>query len=326
MDMKKVCSLLFFNLWLACSVNAQELFPNTEPASTIPKGVLGVRVFDEAYPEVNLIRNMAALKLMYGLLPKLSVYATVSESNHHDVNFPPNLVSHTHNGNQSVFTTGNFTRGIQYPDLFNGIDLYAKYRFISHDGEHTHLRMALYGEWSNVNVAHDEAEPNLMDDTKGYGGGFITTVLHNHLAVSLTTGFIIPGKYDGYSPDLLGGPLVPTELTYGRAIHYDLSFGYLLLPTHYTSYDDPNLNVYLEFLGKSYEAASVIQYGIKPVPINTPLLESGNYVEIHPGVQLILKSKTRIDFSMGFPLIGGSYTRFYPEYVLGIQRYFYLKK
>jgi hypothetical protein len=325
-DMKKYLFLFSCMLLLSVSLSAQELFPNTEPASNVPKGALGVRVFNETYQEVNQIRDMFALKLMYGLLPRLSIYATVSESNHHGVDFPPNLVSHTHSGKQSIFSTGNFQRGLVYPYQFNGVDLYAKYRFLSRDGEHSHLRMALYGEWSNVNVAHDEAEPKLMDDTKGYGGGLITTVLQNHLAVSLTAGFIIPGDYEGFSPDLLGGPMVPTVLSYGRAIQYDLSIGYLLYPAHYANYDQPNVNVYLEFLGKDYEAATVVQYGDKNVPIQTPLLQAGNYVEIHPGVQLILHSKTRFDFSMGFPFIGTGYTSFYPEFMIGIQRYFYLKK
>jgi len=149
---------------------------------------------------------MISCRLMYGLFSKLTVMANFTETNHHGIDFPANLASHTHVGNQTIFTSGNFTRGVVYPYLFTGVDLYAKFRFFTRDGEHRHLRMALYGEWSNVNVAHDEAEPTLMDDTKGYGGGLITTVLKNHLAVSFTTGFILPGKYDGNSPDLAGGP------------------------------------------------------------------------------------------------------------------------
>jgi len=239
---------------------------------------------------------MISCRLMYGLFSKLTVMANFTETNHHGIDFPANLASHTHVGNQTIFTSGNFTRGVVYPYLFTGVDLYAKFRFFTRDGEHRHLRMALYGEWSNVNVAHDEAEPTLMDDTKGYGGGLITTVLKNHLAVSFTTGFILPGKYDGNSPDLAGGPLVPTTLTYGKAWIYNLSFGYLLYPAHYHDYDEPNINVYMEFKGKSYGEASIVQYGIKSVPIQTPLLEAGNYIDVFPGIQTILHSNLRIDF------------------------------
>ncbi len=48
------CIVSFF----LSSLKAQELFLNAEPASTIPKGVLGVRAFDETYKEVNLYRNL----------------------------------------------------------------------------------------------------------------------------------------------------------------------------------------------------------------------------------------------------------------------------
>ncbi|HEV7231813.1 MAG TPA: hypothetical protein VGO45_10820 [Bacteroidia bacterium] len=269
---------------------------------------------------------MIDLRLMYGLFSKLTVIANLSESNHHGTEFPANLAFHTHNGNQTTFYTGNFQRGVTYPYLFSGVDLYAKYRFLSLDGQHTHLRMALFGEWSNASVAHDEAEPTLMGDTRGYSGGLIVTALKNHLAVSLTTGFIIPGKYDGTSPDPMGGPDVPTELIYGRAVTYDLSFGYLLFPLKYQNYNETNMNVYMEFKGKSYGSAQIYQYGIKPVPIQTPLLEAGNYMEAYPGIQAIIKSNLRIDFSVGFPIYNTSYARFYPVYMIGIQRYFYLKK
>jgi len=323
-------SLLFSGFVFGLSVlpmAGQELFPNTESASTVPKGVLGVRVFDETYREVDLLRNLFVLRLMYGVLPKLTVMANASMSNHHGIEFPPNLASHTHpKKGASVYSTGTIARGIPYPYLFNGECLYAKYRFFSSDGQGKHLRMSVYGEWSNINVAHDEAEPDLLDDTKGYGGGLIVTYLINHLAVSITSGVIIPLSYNGYAPDPLGGGLVPTQLFYGRAVQYDLSLGYLLFPRTYKSYDESNINVYVEFMGKSYGEAKIIQYGVKDVPISTPLLEAGNYVDITPGVQEIIRSNLRIDLSAEFPLINRSYAHFYPVFMLGIQRYFFPDK
>jgi hypothetical protein len=323
---RRLIIIVAFGLSFQGTISSQELFPTSEPASTIPKGVIGTRLTTESYKEVSIFRNLASARLMYGLFSNLTVMANFTESNHHGVDFPSGLATHTHNGNKSVFSSGNFQRGLIYPYLFTGIDLYAKFRFFNRDGEHSHLRMALYGEWSNVSVAHDEAEPTLLDDTKGYGGGLIITVLKNHLAISLTSGVIIPGSYDGMSPDPLGGPDVPTTLTYGKAVKYDLSIGYLLFPAKYHNYNEPNINVYLEFKGKSYEEASIIQYGIKPVPIQTPLLEAGNYVDVFPGIQTILHSNMRIDFCVGFPLINQSYAHFYPVYMFGIQRYFYLHK
>ncbi len=322
--MRKLICLTVLLFGSTC-ISAQELFPHNEPASNIPKGTLGVREFNQSYKEFGVYRNLFALRLMYGVLSKLTIAATASISTHHDKNFPPNLVSHTHSGNQTIFSTGNFQRGVAYPYLFTGIYLYAKYRFLTLDGENKHIRMALYGEWSNVNVAHDETEPNLLDDTKGYGSGFIVTGLKNHWAASLTAGAIIPGTYNGFSPDPYGGPMVPTELKYGKALQYNLSIGYLLLPFHYESYKQTNLNLYIEFMGKAYQEARVYQYGDVPVPIQTPLLQAGNYIEAHPGIQAIFNSNTRVDFTVGFPLINRAYTRFYPVYMLGVQRYFYFR-
>jgi hypothetical protein len=263
---------------------------------------------------------------MYGVLPRLTVMATIGVSNHHGVNFPPNLVTHTHNGNQTVYKTGEFERGLKYPYRSNGIYLYTKYRLVSIDGQHSHFRLAAYGEAAYLKQAHDESEPNLMGDTKGYGAGFISTCLKNHFAVSLTSGFIIPGPYSGLSPDVNGGPMIPTKIEYGRALSYNLSMGYLLFPRVYKNYDQLNFNVYLELLGKAYEAATVTQYGNTSIPINTPLLQKGNYMDIAPGVQCIFKSNLRIDLSVRYPMSNRSYARFYPVLELALQRYFYFSK
>ncbi|HRG51674.1 MAG TPA: hypothetical protein PLL00_02475 [Bacteroidia bacterium] len=323
---RKVVLSVFLFFITSSTFFGQELFPLNEPASNIPKGVLGIRVMGETYKELSQFRNQLSFRVMYGVLPRLSVMATVGVSNHHGKNFPANLVSHTHNGNQTVYTTGDFQRGVSYPYQSNGIYVFAKYRFLSKDGTHSHFRMTAYAEGAYVKQAHDESEPNLMGDTKGYGAGLITTCLKNHFAISLASGFIIPGAYDGLSPDLSGGPMIPTKISYGRALTYNLSMGYLLLPQVYKNYDQLNVNVYLELIGKAYEAAAVTQYGNLSIPINTPLLDKGNYIDIAPGVQCIIKSNLRIDFSVRLPMISKSYARFYPMFVVGVQRYFYFKK
>lgn len=316
---------LFFFIHLP-SFFSQELFPLNEPASNVPKGVLGVRAMGETYKELSRYRNQYSVRVMYGALPRLTVMATIGVSNHHGMDFPANLVTHTHDGNQTIYTTGEFERGMKYPYRSNGVYAYAKYRFLSIDAQHSHFRMAVYGEGAYLKQAHDEAEPNLMGDTKGVGAGFIATCLKNHFAISLTSGFIIPGSHDGLSPDVSGGPMIPTEIAYGRALNYNLSMGYLLFPQKYKNYDQLNINVYLELLGKAYEAAKVEQYGNVSVPINTPLLQKGNYIDISPGLQCIIKSNLRIDLSVKYPLISKSYARFYPVVMLGVQRYFYFKK
>lgn len=306
--------------------NSQELFPLNEPASSVPKGVIGVRAFTQNFKEVEITRSLCALRIMYGLTPRLSVMLTGSISNHHDSKLPPDLINHTHNGNSTTYYTQAIKKGLEYPYLFNGLYAFAKYRFISIDKQNQHFRVAAYGEWSNVNVAHDESEPNLMDDTGGYGYGMIATLLKNRFAVSLTTGFIKPNSYFENQPDFSGGPDLPTRIYYGDALKYNLSFGYLLSPKKYTDYNQPNWNVYVEFIGKKYDVARVIQNGTELETI-TPALAGGSYIEIHPGIQRIAKSNFRIEFSPGFSLSGASYVHFTPIWTLAIQRYFYpLKK
>jgi hypothetical protein len=301
----------------------QELFPLNEPASSVPKGVVGARAFTQNYKEGNTARSLEALRVMYGVTSKLSVTATGSISNHHNRRLPSDLLNHTHNGNQTNYYTQNIKRGVPYPYLFNGIYLFAKYRALSFDGKNQHLRIAAYGEWSNVGVAHDEAEPNLMDDTGGYGLGLITTLLKNRFATSVTYGLIRPNSYFETQPDFTGGPDLPTKIYYGNAIKCNVSLGYRLAPKHYTDYDQPNWNLYAEFIGKQYDAAKVIQNGVNVPATRSLALRSGSYLEIHPGIQYIEQSNFRIDFSLGISFIGNSYVHFAPMWTLGFQQYFY---
>ncbi len=323
--MKRFCYLLIFTLF-GRAVSAQELFPLNESASNVPKNAIGIRLFNQSYIEGKTLRGLDALRIMYGVLPRLTIMATASISNHHGKDFPANLATHTHNANQTVYSTGDYIVGIPYPYRFNGVSFYAKYRFISKDGQNKHFRMAVYGAYSYLDVAHDEAEPNLMDDTKGYGGGLITTYLMKRFAISLTSGFIIPQNHKGNVPDPYSNQPIPTEVGYGKALEYNLSFGYLLFPKKLENYNQTNWSIYLELMGKTYEQAKITQYGFKTIPITTPLLEKGNYIDACPGIQAIIKSNLRMDLSVKFPVLNKSYAHFYPVYTLAVQRYFYSKR
>ncbi len=326
--MKHLSFILFFTL--STIIFAQELFLRNEPASNVPKGVLGVRTFAETYSELGSRKNMYALRLMYGLFPKLSVIMNVLTTNHHNTILPRDLINHVHDGANTSYFTSNQRRGLSYPYSKPSINLFAKYRIITNDGENKHFRMAAYSEYSFAKTAHDEAEPNLMDDTKGFGAGIITTYLKNKFAVSLTSGFILPQAYkesvkEEFDINNVSRPgfVLNTKVNYGRALQYNLSFGYLLLPRRYENYNQSNFNLYVEFIGKAYEAATVIQNGVD-VPIQAIGLKAGNYIDIHPGIQYIYKSNLRIEGSVGFNLVNRSYARAYPIYMLAFQRYFYL--
>lgn len=325
----KLHTLLFVSLTLLCIniANSQELFPLTEPASNVPKGVLGVRSMGEFYKEVGTTREMLAARIMYGLTSKLTLEVTASGSNHHDTILPANLLSHTHAANgASIYSAQSFTRGLHYPFLFAGFNFYAKYRILSFDGDKSHFRVALFGDYSTVKAAHDEAEPDLLEDDGGWEAGFIATKLINRLAISLTAGYIQPTFHFTEYQSQYVYPTQVTKLYYGSAIEYDLSCGYRLFPAVYTNnYSESNFNIYVEFLGKRYDSATVKVNG-EIAAIKTPILMKGNYIEIHPGIQWILNSNTRVELSVGYPLLNHSYVVFYPVFNIGVQSYIFFKK
>lgn len=120
-----------------------------------------------------------------------------------------------------------------------------------------------------------------------------------------------------------GGPDLPTKIYYSNAIKYNLSIGYRLYPKKYEEgYEQVNWNVYVEFVGKTYDDATVIQNGTE-IKARTSALKGGSYVEIYPGIQRIINSNTRVEFCYGFNLVGYSYTHFTPVWTLAVQRYFY---
>jgi hypothetical protein len=325
-------AFVVFLVFISLFGYAQELFPVADNASNIPKRALGVRAFDEGYKETDLFRNLVGIKLMYGVTSRLSVYATGTVSNIHEKALPFDFITHNHSGGQLQSSTNTPQEGVPYPYVFNSIDIYAKYRFYSADGTNIHFRMAAYAEGSRVVVPSHEAEPDLVMHTSGYGGGLIATWLKHHFAASVTGGFIIPSDYKGNANDIYGG-IYPTTIQYGKAVNYSLSLGYLLYPQNYTGYGQTNWNIYCEFTGKAYGPAKASQYDgpfagalLYQLPITTPILKAGQYLDVTPGVQCIINSIYRIDVSAAFPMINRSYDHLYPFYLVGVQRYFFFKK
>ncbi|MBK6521431.1 MAG: hypothetical protein KBG47_02520 [Bacteroidia bacterium] len=290
---------------------AQELFPNSEPASLIPKRVFGIRLMNEYYKEISEHKTWQDAMLMYGISSKFMIIGSFSFSNHHAISLPNDFI--LNDGNIGLHTHGN-EKGGRYTYKSESVALGFRYRFFNRDGDHRHFRMALYGNAVYSNQAHDEAETNLMGDNTGAGGGVIATVLKKKLAISFTGGAVFPTPYTDKNKDI--------TLLYGNAYNYSLSFGYLLLPFKYKSYDQTNLNFYAEFLGKNYDELKVYQNNSRILIQNVPAFEKGNYVEFRPAIQFIIKSSLRIDLSRSFTLLNRSYVRTYPAYNLNIQYYF----
>ncbi len=248
----------FFILILSCvaagGVFAQELFPSSEPASTLPKGVWAVRATFRNYEEYSQPRNYYAVRAIYGVTPKLSAYFTVSVSNHHLKRYPEDLNNYFLNHHTPA-------QVVKYPYQLEGFNLYTQYRFFSRDGKNSHFRMAVYGEAGKSLAAHDEAEPYLTGDNSGFGGGLIITRLIHRLAVSATTGYIYPLAYREKYRDL--------SVLSGQAFSWGLQLGYLAFPRQYKDYDDLNVNFYLEVFGKTYGDSQIsvngALYDISPV-------------------------------------------------------------
>lgn len=312
---RKFIYTLFF-LFAVTNSKSQELFPHVDPASNIPKGVLGIRIVNEGFNEVTQFRSSQSFRFMFGITSKFMFTQSFNFSNHHGRKFPSNFIAN--DGNIGIHTHG-VEKGNKYPYQLDNFNLNLKYRFFSNDGIKNHFRMSAYLELAGGKEAHDEAEPNLMGDNGGIGAGITATKLKNRFAISLTAGGIIPQSYYYQKLDST------LQVKYGKAINYSLSMGFLCLPIKYKSYKQMNLNVYCEFIGKAYEKAEVLSNSKQILIADAPGLEAGKYLEIRPSIQFIFNSNLRIDFSYGRPLIGRSYTHSYPLYYFTIQRYFFFK-
>lgn len=290
---------------------SQELYPNSEPASIIPKQAFGVRLMNEAYANGNSIRSWHGTMFMYGVSSKLMFSAMVTGSNHHNRVLPADYIQK--NADQTDYVS--FKPSQNYNYLFESVNLGFRYRFLNVDGDHKHFRMAAYGNGVYSYRPHDEAEVSLMGDNKGVGGGVIATALFGKLAISATGGVIKPFSHKETSG---------IEFQYGDAYNYNLSFGYLLLPFKYKNFKQTNVNLYAEFIGKKYNDLTILNSGNQVRVGDEKAFKGGNYVEFRPAVQFIVKSNLRIDCSTALPIVGKSYIRKYPMYLLNVQYYFFL--
>ena len=314
-------TILFYNILAAVlmvlsafNAYSQELFPSTEPASTLPKKTISVRFGATSYQEpLGRAKYSTMLRAMYGATKKITVMMSAGGSNHHLKQFPGSLIQY--------FRLHHTRQYPAFPFLFDGVHAYVKWRIISQDMDKRHFRVALYGEGSRSFNVHDVAEPNLLEDNSGWGGGVITTMLLNRWAVSFTGGFVQPSRYKDSV----------AAMDYGRALMYNLSLGYRLFPVKYNSYQDVNINFYLEFLGKSYREASLafrgndfpIQYFLPEDPLTYNSLKNNSYVEVRPALQCIFNSSTRVDVGVALRVSSRSYAYYYPLFFINIQKYFF---
>jgi hypothetical protein len=293
---------------------AQELFPNAEPASNVPKGVLRIKLENEIFTEITQLRLQQGYSFIYGFSAKISLEQALSFSNHHDLSLPYNFIYY--NPATDGLQTNGYVYGQPHPFWFENYSAKLKYRFLCLDSYQEHFRMAAYLQLAGGNEPHLEAEPDLVGDNSGAGTGLIATYLIHKFAASFTVGYIIPYQFQQVDSSI--------SIKYSNAINYSLSFGYLLLPRTYKNYKQVNINLYMEFMGEAYGAAFISKKGEAVFTGYAPSLAKGSYLEARPGVQFIFASNTTISFSPAYPLIHHSYTKLYPVYYVYLQHDFSL--
>jgi len=153
--------------------------------------------------------------------------------------------------------------------------VYAKYRFLSVDSVQRHFRGAAFVKASLIDNPVMNQEINLEGDNSALQAGVIFTQLLHKLALSASASYI--RGFDNLHN------AVPNGFARNAAA-YSLSAGYLLLPKTYTDYDQLNVNLYVEFLGKANPGSGQ------------------SYLDAAPGIQFIVNSNTRFDLSFRTPL------------------------
>lgn len=245
--------LIIFSCLLPLLGKAQELYVSSEPASNMPARSIGIRMTSRFFRmEQEKVTGMRfEPEIMFGISKNFMIHAAAFASNQMQTSIRP-----------------------------EGGSIYAKYRFFSHDDTHSHFRMAAYGRVAVIDnpfypVTTKNEEMDLEGGASGFAGGLVATQLVHKMAVSATVGYnrFMNNIRDNY----------PSYMS-ANAVNYSLSAGYLLLPRTYRSYEQTNLNLYVEFLGKANEDAQ--------------------YMDIAPAIQFIFNSATRLDLSYRTQVFG----------------------
>lgn len=302
---------IYLFLLLPLPVWAQELFPVYEPASTIPKGVTGIRVGSHAHYKYNQPGHREFVKIFYGVSSTVTTMITTTASNFHVGRFPSNLnlyYKDYHN---------HRSKEINYPYSFEGVDLFIKWRFLSLDHKNEHLRLALYSEIAFNNTIHLDAFPVLAGDQSGAGIGLIGTQLYNKFAASITSGIT------GFMSKTTSKDAETVKFKAGRAFTTSLSLGYLIFPREYKSYRDLNINIYLEFQARVFDRPGVSRNNTVINVDQFEYLRKGLLLYAYPGIQFIFDSRTRLDLSVEAPILSSAKLNKYSMLMVNVQRYFY---
>jgi hypothetical protein len=210
--MKKI-GIVFF-IFYASTIQAQELFTFTEPASNMAAKAVGVRLNNYFMKDLHSNQTNYHLlpEVMIGLSKKIMVHAEAFLSNRNNI------------------------------FVAEGGSVYIKYRILSVDDVHSHFRVAAYGRYSMNNSSIHQPAIDFQGHSSGYETGVVATKLLNKFAFSTSTS-ILHATDNGVNKFLFGEKN-------RTAVNYTLSIGKLMLPKEYISYKQVNVNAMLELLGQ----------------------------------------------------------------------------
>lgn len=241
-------------LLISAVTSSQELYVFSEPASNMPTNSISGKISgmfaNDNHSSRTLQRYMP--EVMFGISRNWMIHGSVTFSDMHQNKF-----------------------------IFESSRLYAKWRFFSHDDVHKHFRMAAFGAVSYSRNKPNFNEINLSGDQSGVQIGLIATQLWNKLAVSGSASLnevLHKYRWDDAHRDLHAF----------EAVKYSLSAGYLLFPIEYKSYNQTNLNLYLELLGGTN--------------INWP--QENYYIDLAPAIQFIFNSNDKLNLGYRYQIAG----------------------
>jgi hypothetical protein len=194
----------------------------------------------------------------------------------------------------------SFFNNDQYNLRFESVNLQAKYRFLSNDEPQAHFRMAAFvnASFSNNELFYDEI--SFDGDQSGVQMGVVATKLMRRFALSASAAY---GR--------VATPLPKYYLVdpfYYNTFNYTLSAGLLVLPLHYKNYDQTNLNIYCELLGANTLDGNFT--GKKKF-----------HVDLAPAVQLIFKSRLKVDLAHRYQISGDMHRMFTNSWLLRLEYY-----
>jgi len=204
--------IILFFLCLSTLGYAQELFIFSEPASTMPKRAVALRINSRHYGTPSGYFYKINPEIGYGL-----------------------------HKNFTARVNGFYSNWANPQGYWDAVGISTKYKILTIDEHHAHKRLAVTGRLVY------SFQPLPMEWMMGEGntsmasGGIVYTQLIHKLALS--------GKLI-YSKLLQGWNKNHGYLISGEVLEWQVSSGFLVLPIHYEHFKQVNVNLYAEYLGQ----------------------------------------------------------------------------